>query len=122
MQPNQQVEFEVTYVVAVYGYVTNEVRPVPPAAVRVDPARLATTVQNGAHGTVIPMLQAEKQPNMAGAGSAIKAMQADGRAPEGPSTAVNMVKASLPVIEAVTGSSIGESIVEGLGALAAFLI
>jgi len=122
MQANQNVEFEVTYVVAVYGYVTNEVRPNPPSAVKVDPGRLATTVQNGIHGNVVPMLQAEKQPNMSGVGGAIKALQSEGRAPENPSMATSMLKASMPVVEAVTGSSIGESIMEGIGALAAFLL
>ncbi len=117
---NAPIEFEATYVYAVYGtktYTTSGNAGVD--MLQVDGSRAAPVVANGF--TQIGPRVAGDRPDARGVGAVVRAEQQDGRMPVGKSV-IEGIKTGKEVFEAVTGTDIGEEIVSVIGDIAAMLL
>lgn len=125
LEPGTAIEFEVTMNYAIYGIPTFQtgVRGATDVAVGAD--QVSSTVQNGMRDLVQPSIVTAGRENAKGVASVVKAEQMSGGMPKGPGalqSIVGGVKAAVPVIESITGTSIGETIAEVLGGLGALLL
>jgi len=113
------IEFEATYVYALYGTRTYTTSGNASAELYVDASRAAPVVANGF--TMLTPKASGGRPDARGVGSVVKAEQADGRMPS-VKDVISGVKAGKEVFEAVTGSDIGEEIVGIIGDIAAMFL
>lgn len=113
------IEFEATYVYAVYGTRTYTTSGNSAAELYVDASRAAPVVANGF--TQLVPKAAGSRPDARGVGAVVRAEQADGRMPS-VKEVISGVKTAGQVFEAVTGSDIGEEIVGIIGDIAAMFL
>jgi len=113
------IEFEVTYVYAVYGTRTYSTSGSSGSELYVDASRAAPVVANGF--TQLKPRASNGRPDARGVGAVVKAEQADGRMPS-VKDVISGVKAGKDIFEAVTGTDIGEEIVSVIGDIAAMLL
>ncbi len=125
LEPGTAIEFEVTYNYAIYGIPTFQTGQRGATDVAVGGDQIASVVQNGMRDLAKPVVTAGTKENAKGVASVVRSEQMAGNMPTGGgalSSIVGGVKAAIPVIESVTGSSIGETIADVLGGLGALLL
>lgn len=113
------IEFEATYVYAVYGTRTYTTSGSTGSDLYVDASRAAPVVANGF--TLLSPKASSGRPDARGVAAVVKAEQADNRMP-GIKDVISGVKAGKDVFEAVTGTDIGEEIVGIIGDIAAMFL
>jgi len=113
------IEFEATYVYAVYGTRTYSTSGSSASELYVDASRAAPVVANGF--TMLTPKASGGRPDARGVGAVVKAEQADGRMPS-VKDVIGGIKAGKEVFEAVTGSDIGEEIAGIIGDIAAMFL
>lgn len=125
LEPGTTIEFEVTKNYAIYGIPTFQTGSRSATDVAVGADQVASTVQNGMRDLVKPIISSGEKETARGVASVIKSEQMAGSMPTGPGalqSIVGGVKTAIPVIESITGTSIGETIAEVLGGLGALLL
>lgn len=113
------IEFEATYVYAVYGTRTYTTSGSAASELYVDASRAAPVVANGF--TMLTPKASNGRPDARGVGAVVRAEQADGRMPS-VKDVIGGVKAGKEIFEAVTGSDIGEEIAGIIGDIAAMFL
>jgi len=129
LEPGTPIEWEATFNYAVYGIDDYQITNISRDETAVGLETLTNTVDNGLRMTLAPSYSTDKgRGSVSGAGvaGAVKAEQAAGRMPAGSGSdtvksIVSGVQGASEIFEGVTGTSIGEAVMEGLGMLAAFL-
>jgi hypothetical protein len=115
------VEFEATYVYAIYGAKTYMSSSGVSSGVSVDGSRASPVIANGFIKTLAPAVMGANKVHPGGVAAVVKAEQQDGRMPSTQSV-ISGIKAGKEVFEAVTGTDIGEEIAGVIAEIGAMLL
>lgn len=124
LDPGTPIEFQVTYNYAIYGVPTYQTGARGADDTSVGNDRVQNVISNGMVSLTQPVVASlGARESSKGVASVVKAEQASGAMPTGKGaigSIIDGVKTAVPIIEGVTGTSIGEiigDVVAGIGAL-----